>query len=153
MSEQGLRGAEIFKDLDDNEVQRIARLFSTERVAAGVCIFRQGAPSDAFYLIEEGTLECVRETDGTRLAGLGAGEYFGEFGLIEGKPRSASVWSRTPCVLLKILKKDLLDILTTHPSIAWQIHMVSVERHRANAATTSSRQAAPQIAQRGYQPV
>jgi putative ABC transport system ATP-binding protein len=75
-----------------------------ERVtlAPGDVLFRQGDASDHVYLIEEGSLEVLRElTDGSTelLTTLDAGRYVGELGPLLGLQRSATVTARTACTL------------------------------------------------------
>ena len=59
----------------------------------GEVMFRKGDRSDAAYLITHGQVEIVQERrDGETesVAVLRRGEYFGEIGAIDKKPRSAS---------------------------------------------------------------
>jgi len=46
---------------------------------------------------------------------LAAGDGFGEIGLLEGVPRTATVIARGPCRLLRIDSETFLDALTAHP--------------------------------------
>jgi len=78
----------------------------TRDVAAGEVIFRQGDTSDVAYLIETGTIQIAHEAAGQcesrPLALLGPGEVFGEMGIIDGEPRSASVIAATPARLVMV---------------------------------------------------
>jgi len=68
------------------------------RYRAGEVIFRQGYPSDNAYIIESGTVEIYKENpDGSeeRIAELGAGHMFGEYGVLDEAPRSASARAKT----------------------------------------------------------
>ena len=55
----------------------------------GVDVVVQGAPAHAFYVVTEGRV--VVHRDGQVLAHLGAGECFGERGLLDKAPRNATV--------------------------------------------------------------
>ncbi len=71
-------------------------------LAAGEVLFRQGDGSDVVYLIEDGTLDVLRElADGTssKLATLGPGRYVGELGPLLGLQRSATARAATDCTL------------------------------------------------------
>jgi LmbE family N-acetylglucosaminyl deacetylase len=60
----------------------------------GVSIIEQGEPATSLYLVLSGEAEVVREdAEGTthRLARLGPGEFFGELGLADARPRNAHV--------------------------------------------------------------
>ena len=56
-------------------------------------IIRQGEIGNCMYVIQDGTVEVIREVDGKhlRVAELGAGEFFGEMSLFERIARSATV--------------------------------------------------------------
>lgn len=78
----------------------------TRDIAAGEVIFRQGDAADVAYLIEAGTIQIRHDSDGEcearRLARLGPGEVFGELGVIDGEPRSASAIAETPARLVMV---------------------------------------------------
>jgi CRP/FNR family transcriptional regulator, cyclic AMP receptor protein len=63
------------------------------RFAAGEVLLREGDPSDEVVLIEAGRAEVLRAAgDGSILLGtVGPGEFIGEMGVLEGRPRSATV--------------------------------------------------------------
>ncbi len=59
----------------------------------GAVIFRQGYPSDFAYVILDGEVEIFKENpDGSKeqVALLAKGQMFGEYGVIDDAPRSAS---------------------------------------------------------------
>jgi NADH dehydrogenase len=99
------------RDLVQLSVQR------TERVAnfhyePGQAIIRQGELADAFYVIVRGTVEVVREENGqeTALARLGAGDSFGEVGLLQHRRRSATVRAVEPVDVIALGRSDF-DLL------------------------------------------
>ena len=60
---------------------------------AGQVIFRQGYPADNAYIIKSGRVEVYKEsTQGEEhVTFLGVGQMFGEYGVLDDAPRSASV--------------------------------------------------------------
>jgi NADH:quinone reductase (non-electrogenic) len=99
------------RDLVQLSVQR------TERVAhahyeAGEPIIVQGELADAFYIIVRGAVEVVREEDGQEqaLARLGAGDSFGELGLLRHQRRSATVRAVEPVDVIALGRSDF-DLL------------------------------------------
>lgn len=69
---------------------------------AGQVIFLQGYPADYAYIIQSGDVEIYLELpDKTEqhIATLGIGEMFGELGILDDAPRSASARALTDCEL------------------------------------------------------
>ena len=70
-------------------LERLARAATLVTVAAGETVVREGEPADCFYVVAEGSLS-VSQT-GSPVRHLGPGTCFGEVGLLERAPRSATV--------------------------------------------------------------
>ncbi len=89
-----LKGVELFRGLDNAQLERIISIGQEETYQAGEVIFRQGVPGDKMYIISKGQVE-IRVGDGQGGAHtavyLGEGQVFGEMALLERAGRSASV--------------------------------------------------------------
>jgi CRP-like cAMP-binding protein/Tfp pilus assembly protein PilF len=61
----------------------------------GDVVFRQGDPGDAFYIVEQGTLQATqqatREVSEVPVGDLKEGDYFGEVALLKDSPRNATI--------------------------------------------------------------
>lgn len=68
-------------------------------VPAGATIFRTGDPSHAVYLIEDGEI-AITVDGGFEVARLRPGELFGESGVLEARPRSATATATAATSLL-----------------------------------------------------
>jgi MFS family permease len=75
----------------------------------GVDVVVEGAPSHAFYVVVEGSV--VVHSDGEVLAHLGAGQCFGERGLLDNAPRNATVTTEVGSRLLRLEGDVLLEAL------------------------------------------
>ena len=64
------------------------------------------------------------------LSWLGPGEFFGEMGLIDGSPRSASVVAVEPCELLTIGKIDFKRCMQENFEVAQKLMQILVRRLR-----------------------
>ena len=85
--------------LRTDQTERISRA----RYHPGDYVFRAGDPAVNFYAIERGEVEVIetRENGEQRpLAVLGAGDFFGEMAMLEGRPHHASVRARRELVVL-----------------------------------------------------
>jgi serine/threonine-protein kinase len=67
--------------------------FQVREFAAGSVIVEEGAAADAAFLVTHGNCEVYRQVDGEKrvVRCLGAGEIFGEMGLLTRAPRTATV--------------------------------------------------------------
>jgi CRP/FNR family cyclic AMP-dependent transcriptional regulator len=64
------------------------------------------------------------------LAMLGPGEFFGEMGLIDDSPRSATVMAVEPCELITLAKKDFKKFLAEHFDMTMTVMRGLVRRLR-----------------------
>src|SRR5260221_12580219 len=74
----------------------------------------------------------MSDSDGKEviLSILGPGEFFGEMGLIDDEPRSASVVTIEPCELLAIAKRDFKKCLLENNEMAMAVMRGLVRRLR-----------------------
>lgn len=89
----------------------------------GEPIVRQGEMGDCMFVIQQGTVEVLREEAGQtfRLTELGAGEIFGEMALCEKEPRSATVRAVGEVRALTVDKRTFLRRVQEDPSLAFHV--------------------------------
>jgi len=119
----------IYAGVTLHEYHRAHKLFNIERHPSGQLIFRQGDRGDCAYFIRTGEVEVLDEKDGSVLARLGAGEYFGEMALLSSKPRNATIRTAAPVELAVLGKRNFLSMLRLLPSTEETI--LSTVRERA----------------------
>ncbi|HSJ50983.1 MAG TPA: cyclic nucleotide-binding domain-containing protein [Actinomycetota bacterium] len=85
----------VFDDLPEDVLSDLAGRVRLRTYPAGKPVVRQGDRPEAFYVVRRGTLQVLEEDPeaGTErvLRTLGRGESFGELGLLDRAPRTASV--------------------------------------------------------------
>ena len=91
----------ILETCNPGEIQTLADSLAEETYLDGAEVCRQGDAGDFFYIIKEGVAKC--SINGTEVATLENGTYFGEIALMTSKPRQASV---TASGTLKVLALD-----------------------------------------------
>ncbi len=99
----------------------------------GEIIFRKGDQSDAAYLITQGQVEIIqvrRDGDSETIAVLNRGEYFGEMGAIDDKPRSATAVAKGPVACMSVGRDEFMDMLLNRPQESIDILKVLFERLR-----------------------
>ena len=77
----------------------------------GQVIFKQGEPSDKFFIIRSGQVLLTREANGTTtdLGKAGPGEVVGEMGVLQNLPRSATATAKGRVWLYGMTLSDLAD--------------------------------------------
>ncbi len=131
-----LKKVPLFSELSRRHLDQIARHADEVRLDADRVLARQGEHGLEFLLIVEGSGRVER--DGKEIARLGAGDFFGEMSLIDGKPRTATVIAETPVVLLVVHRRSFGHLLETVPGIQRKVLRTLCERLREADASLAS---------------
>jgi len=121
-----LRAIHIFNELSNRELRTVQKLVYTRHYADGETIFSTGDPSLGMYIIKVGTVRIVREIPGAEpklIAELTAGEFFGEMGLIDDSPRSASAVAYGDTETIGFFKPELLNMSSRQPQLGLKIFL------------------------------
>jgi len=117
---QSLREVPMFRGVEGARLKLLA--FASERVsyAAGQVLFSQGDPSDAAYVILEGSANVVIDTPtgSLKVAELGRNAIVGEMGVISDAPRSATVVANKDLVALRVGKDVFLGMIKEFPQVS-----------------------------------
>lgn len=105
----------IFTALPVAEMQELLQRFQRIKVRRGETLVRQDEEGDYYYIIETGRCTVTRQVTGSplTLAELKAGDAFGEEALVNDTSRNATVMMKTDGVLLRLSKKDFVELLRT----------------------------------------
>ncbi len=132
-----LQSVDLFSELDDAGLDRLAEISQSFDVAANQLLFRESDPVDAFYIVYSGEVAVFRDAPGKPnqlLARLGSGGYFGEMGLLNRAHRLASARTSTASSLVRIDKADLMPFLADHPAVELKLRGEVVRRHGRNVS-------------------
>jgi CRP-like cAMP-binding protein len=112
-----LEQLEIFAKARRPILERLAAAATVMRFAPADTIIRTGDVADALYVLADGEVKVTAGGDGAphTLAELAAPNYFGEIGVLEGIPRTATVTALTECCCEKIDGETLREALVTSP--------------------------------------
>jgi signal transduction histidine kinase len=119
-----LKKVYFFTDLTESELKKIANVCHKESVPTGGIVFLEGSAADKFYIVVSGAVEVWKDynkSNAEMLAVHGPGHMFGEMALIDDKPRSATIASGAPSVLLHIRRNDFQKIIKENASIALSV--------------------------------
>jgi CRP/FNR family cyclic AMP-dependent transcriptional regulator len=84
----------LFSRCNRKELEFLATRTDEVSVEANHTLIKQGSPSDSFYVLLDG--EASVEVDGKSRPALHAGDFFGEIGMLDRGPATATVVTVTP---------------------------------------------------------
>jgi len=125
-----LKSVAIFSSLDEDALKDIGSAASLVTAKKGEQLIREGELGDALYIINYGVARVFTIVDGAELnlALLRPGEYFGEWSLLTGAPRAASVSAITQMEVVRLGCEEFLDFIRKYPNIREAIDLVAHER-------------------------
>ena len=128
-----LRTLPMFETLSNERLEEIASFASLRRVARHTTVLQAGDRTDNIYLILTGELKVqISDHEGREviLSVLTPGEMFGEMGVIDDHPRSATVISTEACDLVVIPKEGFKICLAENFEVSLYIIHSLVKRLR-----------------------
>lgn len=128
-----LKTVPLFASLPDEQLHALVPVVTRRSAPRGSLIMAAGDPTDSLYIVISGRLKVMMsDSDGKEviLSILGPGEFFGEMGLIDDHPRSASVVAMEPCELLALTRRDFRKCLAENFDMAMAVMRGLVKRLR-----------------------
>jgi len=122
-----LKRVPLFSTLSERQLKRLSREFKERKFPPGTTPVQQGHMSGiGFFLISEGEASVV--VDGSEIGRLGAGDYFGELGLISERPRMATVIADTHLHCFELASWDFRQFVKDNPDASWKLlqHLVDL---------------------------
>jgi len=128
-----LRTVPLFASFPEEQLRALATVVSRRSASRGSIIIAAGDPTDSLYIILSGRFKVMMsDAEGKEviLSILTSGEFFGEMGLIDDAPRSASVVAIEPCELLVITRRDFKRCMAENSEMAMAVMRGLVRRLR-----------------------
>src|SRR4029077_15327218 len=115
-----LARVDVFRALDAEKVDRLARRLRHLVFGPGEVILRQGDPGDSLYVVRGGSVAVQIGVLGAskEIARLGDGQFFGEMSLMTGESRAATVVAKTDVECYVVEKEAFQEILEEKPELA-----------------------------------
>jgi CRP/FNR family cyclic AMP-dependent transcriptional regulator len=128
-----LKAVPLFSSFPEDQLRMLTAVVARRSASRGTTVLAAGDPTDSLYIVLSGRLKVqMSDSDGKEviLSILGPGEFFGEMGLIDDNPRSASVVAMEACELLSIAKRDFKNCLSENFEMAMAVMRGLVKRLR-----------------------
>jgi CRP/FNR family cyclic AMP-dependent transcriptional regulator len=115
-----LREVDIFQDLSESQLERVAEICEERVCQIGAVIFKENTASDELYIIADGMVDIrvdpsilgiPSQAGPTTITTLRRGQIFGEVALVDQGLRSASARCATKNTSLLIINRDDLIAL------------------------------------------
>ncbi|MGE5618888.1 MAG: cyclic nucleotide-binding domain-containing protein [Sphingomonadaceae bacterium] len=138
-----LRSTEVFRQVSQEDLQRIAGLLVERQVNKGAVICRQGDVGDALYFVVSGRIlaAAADPTGGESVLGVfSEGQYFGEMALLTGERSPATMRALTDAGLLVLRKEDFdlfqagnVQVMLQMMKVMAQLQAVTLQRQAAQS--------------------
>jgi len=119
----------LFANVGVVHLVEIATMLKPRTAPPLYTVVRKGDPSDCMYFILSGELQVELSPNPVRLT---SGDYFGEMGLVNRAPRSASVTAVTDTQLLVLEDTDFEKLMRLHPDMRAAIETRIAKRMNAS---------------------
>jgi CRP/FNR family transcriptional regulator, cyclic AMP receptor protein len=129
MTELELAAIPLFQGLSEQQMRSVRGEMRRARASAGQAIVSEGDAGHSLFLLVSGTVETTKamgilSPDGSAprqkvLVRMGAPQSFGEIGLLEESPRSATVRAASECELLELPREAFEKLVAADPQLGY----------------------------------
>ncbi len=129
-----LRNVPLLSTLSDAQLGLLAQTILRRAYPRGATILKAGERTASLHIVVSGHVQVEisnRCGDEVILDILRPGEYFGEMGLLDDLPRSATVKAREACEILSLSKADFAARLKENHNLATAVQRGLVQRLRS----------------------
>lgn len=114
----------LFGPLSDGERVRIEKQLSRRLFEKDEYIFFEGDPAQWLVFVAEGRVKVIKHSESGRetiLATFGPGQIVGEVGVLVGDVYPATAQALEPTVTLSLRRDEYVELVRTHPDLAWAL--------------------------------
>lgn len=129
----------LFSALSPEELAQLAESSSFVEFATGEPVVTQGDQGHTMFIVRHGRAAVSVRAEGSNeshtVAEVGPGDFFGEFAILTGEPRRASVLATEDVELVAVSKGALQGILERRPKLVDEIvAVIEARKHGLKAA-------------------
>ena len=110
---------DLFSEFPVKSLAELCDSFSSANYPASSTIITEGDEGDLFYIIVRGRVEILKRIDDqdTRVKILEDGDFFGEIALLSNVPRTATVRTVEPTLLISLKRSRFLELAGSVPGM------------------------------------
>ncbi|MCR5205311.1 MAG: ATP-binding cassette domain-containing protein [Lachnospiraceae bacterium] len=119
ISPERLSKIDLFSEFPVSSLTELCKSFNSANYTASSTIISEGDKGDLFYIIVRGRVEILKRIDDrdTRVKILEDGDFFGEIALLSNVPRTATVRTVEPTLLITLKRSHFLRLLDSVPGM------------------------------------
>ena len=112
-----LRGEQLFDCMSDTQLETVLQNAQIHHYGRGERLIQEGEPGDSMFVMLRGiaAVSVARNGASVRVGAMRQGDCFGEFALLTGEPRSATIRAENDCEVLEIGKPVMAEVLRESP--------------------------------------
>ncbi len=131
ITETALRTVPMFRFLTEESMQSLVEHSTVYGAPPGSILIEEGESGESLFVVIYGNLRVSHDVGGKHLnlALLQPGDYFGEWSLLTGSPRTATVSALSQVELVCVERSAFLEVVQKHPEIRDRIDLEAHNRH------------------------
>jgi small-conductance mechanosensitive channel len=112
-----LRREALFDCMNDMQLENVLQNSQVHHYGRGERLIQEGDQGDSMFVMLRGSaaVSVARNGTGVRVGVMRQGDCFGEFSLLTGEPRSATIRAEADCEVLEISKPVMAEVLRESP--------------------------------------
>jgi CRP-like cAMP-binding protein len=114
----------LFAPLSAREQAELKEQLVRRRFEKDEYLFFEGDPAEWLMFVAEGQIKMLKQSESGRetiLATFGPGQIVGEVGVLIGDAYPATAQALEPAVTLSLRRDDYVDLVRSHPDLAWAL--------------------------------
>ena len=128
-----LKSVPLFAAFSEQQIATLLNYVQHRSYPRSVYVMQAGDETDSLYVMLSGKVKIVITDDQGReviLGFMGSQDFFGEMGILDDAPRSASVYTLEPCEMLRLSKAGFINCLKENAEVAMLVIRNLVRRLR-----------------------
>lgn len=128
-----LKSVPLFSAFTEQQLTTLLQYVQHRSYARHVYVMQAGEETDSLYVILSGKVKILIPDDQGReviLSFMGPHDFFGEMGILDDQPRSASVATLETCEMLRLSKAGFINCLKENSEVAMLVIRNLVKRLR-----------------------
>ncbi|PZR60420.1 MAG: hypothetical protein DLM53_12235 [Candidatus Eremiobacter antarcticus] len=129
-----LKRVPLFSEFGEDDITAVAGVIQSRRFAKHAVLVHEGDAGDALFVVVKGNVAVTRlsnEGKESILSILKEGDFFGEMGVLDSSPRSATIKALGDVEVALLWRKDFLDLLGRSAQMSLRLVLTLSTRLRA----------------------